>query len=222
MSSVFTDWTVAKMPVLNIKTEEIEPLDSREAGLILKRKRNDKHFTAEQLIAMVGIPNVSYLSALETGKYSLGSSKYFPRIARTLGFTHDEIKHINPNLFVQISPKTIGSDVLEPSHLPLFYGIGTVGKAPAGQLTAFLKKDLIVLIANKKPLSAFEFGVYRTLDGAGVITMDKPDHTILTRTFNGTGEPRVHHIKELEFIGTTINLSVVTSQFKNAVWYNQN
>lgn len=92
----------------------------------------------------------------------------------------------------------------------------------AGQLRGFLGKNLILMIANQKPTHELEFAVWRSPDGAGVITMHKPDSTIVTRTFNGTGEPRVHHLHELEFLGTCIRLALVTTHFKHATWYKQN
>ena len=80
-----------------------EPVDPREAGEILKRARKKLGLTQGQVIEAVGIPNQSYLSALENGRYNVANSEYLSLLAQTLKLTIEEVRAINPAAVVTIA-----------------------------------------------------------------------------------------------------------------------
>ena len=80
-----------------------EPVDPREAGAILKKARNKLGLTQGQVIEAVGIPNQSYLSALENGRYNVANSEYLPLLAQVLKLTVEEVKAINPAAVITLA-----------------------------------------------------------------------------------------------------------------------
>lgn len=83
--------------------EIIEPLTPQEAGAMLKKARNALGLTQGQVIESVGIPNQSYLSALENGRYSIANSEYFPALARLLRLTTEQVQAISPHAVITVA-----------------------------------------------------------------------------------------------------------------------
>ena len=79
-------------------------LSGIEAGEFLQNRRLALGLKADQILDLTGMPSPSYLSALENATYNPGTSKYFPKWAKALRLTEDEILAINPGLVVQSSP----------------------------------------------------------------------------------------------------------------------
>ncbi|MVN86853.1 helix-turn-helix domain-containing protein [Deinococcus sp. HMF7620] len=80
-----------------------EILDSREAGKILKAARKALGLTQGQVIDAVGIPNQSYMSALENGRYNVANSEYFPALAQLLRLTIEQVREINPSAVITVA-----------------------------------------------------------------------------------------------------------------------
>lgn len=81
-----------------------ELLDPREAGQILKAARKALGLTQGQVIEAVGIPNQSYLSALENGRYNVANSEYFPALAQHLRLSVEQVREINPSAVITLAP----------------------------------------------------------------------------------------------------------------------
>lgn len=80
-----------------------ELMDPRDAGQILKQARKARGLTQGQVIEAVGIPNQSYLSALENGRYNVANSEYFPALAQLLRLTVEQVRAINPSAVITVS-----------------------------------------------------------------------------------------------------------------------
>lgn len=80
-----------------------EPIDPRDAGALLKAARKKLGLTQGQVIEAVGIPNQSYLSALENGRYNVANSEYLPGLAQVLKLTVEEVRTINPAAVITLA-----------------------------------------------------------------------------------------------------------------------
>ena len=69
----------------------------------MKKARNKLGLTQGQVIEAVGIPNQSYLSALENGRYNVANSEYLPALAQLLKLTVEEVKAINPSAVITLA-----------------------------------------------------------------------------------------------------------------------
>lgn len=86
-------------------TLPLESPDPRDAGKILKAARKALGLTQGQVIEAVGIPNQSYLSALENGRYNVANSEYFPALAQLLRLSIDQVREINPSAVITLAPE---------------------------------------------------------------------------------------------------------------------
>ena len=73
-----------------------EPLTAAQAGDLVRRRREGRGLTQDQLADSLNIDK-SYISKLEGGVYHVARSKYFPRIAEALNLSEDDIRGINPS-----------------------------------------------------------------------------------------------------------------------------
>ena len=88
-------------PLILMAAEETSSgMGAIDAGAFIKARRKALGMTQTQLVAATGLSGQNYLSAIESGKYHVGHSKYLRRIAAALGLSEAEIKAINPDLFV--------------------------------------------------------------------------------------------------------------------------
>ncbi|AZI42148.1 XRE family transcriptional regulator [Deinococcus psychrotolerans] len=69
-----------------------------EAGALLRRRREQKELSQEQVAAAVGLRSANYLSYLETGKVNLSRSKYFMPLAQLLSLSAEDVGAIAPAL----------------------------------------------------------------------------------------------------------------------------
>jgi transcriptional regulator with XRE-family HTH domain len=67
-----------------------------EAGALLRRRREERGLSQEQVAAAVKLRSPNYLSYLETGKVNLGRSKYFAPLVELLGLTREDVEAIAP------------------------------------------------------------------------------------------------------------------------------
>lgn len=77
-------------------------LTPAEAGALLRRRREARGLSQEQVAAALGLRSANYLSYLETGKVNLARSKYFGPLAGLLSFSADEIEAVAPALRLSI------------------------------------------------------------------------------------------------------------------------
>ena len=87
-----------------------EQLSPRDAGALLKAARKKRQLTQEQLIERVGIPNQSYLSALENGRYNVANSEYLPALVRELGLGIEDVRAINPAAVITVEANPVPTD----------------------------------------------------------------------------------------------------------------
>ena len=85
-------------------------VDPRESGKILKAARLKRGLTQGQLIEAVGIPNQSYLSALENGRYNIANSEYLPALARALDLSIEQVRAISPTAVIEISAPEVPAE----------------------------------------------------------------------------------------------------------------
>lgn len=89
-----------------------------EAGGLLRRRREAKGLTQEQVAEVLNIKNPNYVSLLEKGKVSVGKSKYLSALVRLLGLDSDEVRSINPDMVLEMSdPSLPKADPLNSDHL---------------------------------------------------------------------------------------------------------
>lgn len=104
--AIYTGMNILSVPVSPLKVgipmvEEKRVLDAKEAGRLIKQKRQARGLTQDQLVSLTGIPSQSYLSSFENGRYHIGKSEYFPAIIRELGLTDEEVSQINPDMIIR-------------------------------------------------------------------------------------------------------------------------
>lgn len=138
----------------------IEALEPKEAGIFVQRRRKALGLTQEKVTEMAGIPFASYLSNLETGKVSVGQSEYFPALIRILNLSEDEVRRINPDLIVTVSP--------HPSDLEK---IGARSYRPS----------LTIPVLGDVAAGMFPIEVLDGLDGLETISADELEFTPGTR-----------------------------------------
>lgn len=119
---------VVNMMLPTLAPQALSPLD---AGVLMKKKRNEKGLTLEQLAERVGVPRLNYIHMLEGGKYSLADSKYFPAIVRELALSESEIRMIKPDAFITL----VSSDLERMGAHPYKakFRIPVLGDVAAGQ-----------------------------------------------------------------------------------------
>lgn len=72
-----------------------DSLGAAEAGELLKRRREARSLTQDQLADLLSVDK-SYISKLEGGVYHPGRSKYLPRLASALNLSETDVRSINP------------------------------------------------------------------------------------------------------------------------------
>lgn len=72
-------------------------LSKEEAGALLKKRREERGLTQEQVVDLSTVPNASYLSNIESGNVNPARSKHFPSIAAVLALSEFDIRSINPS-----------------------------------------------------------------------------------------------------------------------------
>ena len=80
-----------------------ETLDKFAAGELIRKRREDKGLTQEQVVEATTVPVAAYLSELENGKVSVGRSKHFPSLASYLNLSEDDIRAINPSAVITVA-----------------------------------------------------------------------------------------------------------------------
>lgn len=85
-------------------------LDKYAAGELLKKRREERGYTQEQVVENTTVPVAAYLSELENGKVHVGRSKHFPSLAVFLRMSDDDIRSINPSAVISVAP----SELLAP------------------------------------------------------------------------------------------------------------
>ena len=78
-------------------------LDAVETGRLIRARRLELGLTQAQLVERTGLSSQSYLSSFEKGRYHIGRSEHFAAVARELRLSHEEVRQINPALFVDLA-----------------------------------------------------------------------------------------------------------------------
>lgn len=78
-------------------------LDKYAAGELLKKRREERGYTQEQVVENTTVPVAAYLSELENGKVHVGRSKHFPSLATFLRMSDDDIRSINPSAVISVA-----------------------------------------------------------------------------------------------------------------------
>lgn len=94
-------------------------LTPSEAGELLRKKREAKGLTQEQLAESLKLNNPNYLSMLEKGRVNVARSKYLPALARLLRLDDQEVRSINPDLVVEIMPPSEPLEVTNVHRVPV-------------------------------------------------------------------------------------------------------
>ncbi|WP_181392036.1 helix-turn-helix domain-containing protein [Deinococcus irradiatisoli] len=81
-----------------------EPLSPAEAGALLRRRREARGLSQEQVAAALGLRSANYLSYLETGKVNLARSKYLGPLAELLSLSAEDVQAVAPALRLSLSP----------------------------------------------------------------------------------------------------------------------
>lgn len=93
-------------------------LSPKEAGSLLRQRREAKGMTQEQVADLLNMKNPNYVSMLEKGRVAVGKSKYLSSLIKLLGLDTDEVRQINPDLIVEMGDAPLSvSDPLNPNHL---------------------------------------------------------------------------------------------------------
>lgn len=94
-------------------------MDAKEAGQAMRRFRQRRGLTQEQVVEQSTVPTPQYLSALENGRHDIRNSDHFPSLAQVLGLSNDEIRELRPDLIWEDRPGPPIPPVVEPVELPL-------------------------------------------------------------------------------------------------------
>lgn len=98
-----------------------ETLDKFAAGELIRKRREEKGLTQEQVVEATTVPVAAYLSELENGKVSVGRSKHFPSLAAYLGLSEDDVRAINPAAVITLAaPQPPSSALSAAAHYPDF------------------------------------------------------------------------------------------------------
>ena len=122
-------------------------MSKEEAGAYFKALRTGRKLRQQDVIDGTTIPNVQYLSALESGRYNVLNSDHFPSLVRFFNLSAEEIERIRPGTFVEVLP--------QPSPPPIHpaFGQKTDSVEPQHDVTL---KNVYDLAQASKPLEDME------------------------------------------------------------------
>lgn len=95
-----TYFAMSPNPFLGLRAMPSEGLSAVEAGALIRRRREEKGMTQEQLAEKLAIRSPNYVSRLEKGATNVARSKYFGALVRSLSLTREDIRLINPDAVV--------------------------------------------------------------------------------------------------------------------------
>lgn len=126
---------VSHIPLPGVLMTMKEALNKFEAGALVKKRREERGLTQDDVVNNTTIPVATYVSELENGKVSVGRSKHFASLASYLKLSEADIRSISPGAVFEFQPTRTDASPINRSGMKVIDGarrVPVLGFAAAG------------------------------------------------------------------------------------------